>query len=131
MSSNQRIKKVCEHCNEIFIAQKATTKYCSLICAQRNYKLREKRERLKKVEAPAVVDSLPPVEKVGAVKAEAPAGMGDLITIQQLAQVTNLSERTLFRLIKDPEFPKIRIGRNLLFHRETVIQFIVRKYSTV
>ncbi len=76
MSSNQRIKKVCEHCNEIFIAQKATTKYCSLICAQRNYKLREKRERLKKAEAPAVVDSPPPVEKDGVVKAEAPAGMG-------------------------------------------------------
>ncbi len=86
---------------------------------------------MRKAEAPAVVVSPPSVEKIGPVKAEVPAGMGDLITIQQLAQVTNLSERTLFRLIKDPEFPKIRIGRNLLFHRETVIQFIVRKYSTV
>lgn len=51
MSSHLRIKKICEHCGEVFIAQKTVTKFCSLTCARRNYKLREKKERVQKVES--------------------------------------------------------------------------------
>ncbi|RPD41288.1 helix-turn-helix transcriptional regulator [Chitinophaga barathri] len=131
MSSNLRIKKVCEHCNEIFVAQKTTTKYCSLNCARRNYKLREKKERIKKatdgVKERLVQTSMREKPAEAAVSQEA----GDLIDIKKLAEVTSISERTLFRLIKEPGFPKMKVGRSLLFHRETVVKYLVTKFSNV
>lgn len=38
MSSNMQIKKVCEYCKQIFMAQKTTTRYCCHTCNQKGYK---------------------------------------------------------------------------------------------
>jgi hypothetical protein len=46
MSSNIRLKKVCQHCHRPFIAKTTVTKFCGDECAKRNYK---KRERDKKI----------------------------------------------------------------------------------
>lgn len=47
MSSNHRIKKICAHCGNQFIAQRGTIRFGSLSYAQRNYKLRSKEEKQK------------------------------------------------------------------------------------
>lgn len=49
MSSNLRIKKVCQFCYIEFIAKTTVTKYCSLKCAQRAYKQRVKEKKLEKL----------------------------------------------------------------------------------
>ena len=49
MSSNLRIKKVCQFCYSEFIAKTTVTKYCSLKCAQRAYKHRVKEKKLEKL----------------------------------------------------------------------------------
>jgi excisionase family DNA binding protein len=49
--------------------------------------------------------------------------------IKELCLITNVSERTLYRLIKDKEFPKVKIGRRLLFNRDRVISHIENKYG--
>jgi hypothetical protein len=48
MSSNIRLKKVCQHCKQPYIAKTTVTKFCSLECAQRNYKKRKKEQKLTK-----------------------------------------------------------------------------------
>ncbi|SEM90742.1 hypothetical protein SAMN04488505_10713 [Chitinophaga rupis] len=126
MSSNLNIKKVCQHCQQIFIAKKITTKFCSLVCAQRNYKLKVQQAKLQKAESEtaAVVtginSSLPTTNK------DHPK---ELLDITTLAYVTTLSERTLYRMMEDPAFPKIKIDSNLRFHKETVIKYIIEKYT--
>ncbi|WP_431218056.1 hypothetical protein ACQ86N_02235 [Puia sp. P3] len=42
MSSNIRLKRVCEHCGKVFTAKTTVTKFCSDECAKKNYKLRQK-----------------------------------------------------------------------------------------
>lgn len=49
MSSNLRIKKVCQFCYSEYIAKKTVTKYCSLKCAQRAYKQRAKEKKIKEL----------------------------------------------------------------------------------
>lgn len=49
--ANFTILKQCEHCAEMFEAQKRTTRFCSQRCASRNYKLRKRLEAKKEVEA--------------------------------------------------------------------------------
>ena len=132
MSSNLKIKKICDHCNELFIAQKATTKFCSLNCARRNYKLREKKKKIKNVNETAVrvLQSGLNGEQKKEVAQQVQIS-SDLIDIRMLATATSLSERTLFRLIKNKDFPKLRIGRSLLFHKETVINYLIAKYGNL
>jgi excisionase family DNA binding protein len=63
-----------------------------------------------------LLNSAPPIEKY-------------FIGIKLLALTIGVSERTLFRLIKDNEFPRLKIGRKLLFHKESVIAYISTKYG--
>jgi len=55
----------------------------------------------------------------------------ELVNILELSVVTGLSERTLFRLIKDQKFPKMKVGRRLLFDRERVIKYFNQKYGNI
>ena len=126
MSSNLELKRICQHCGKSFIAKKMSTKFCSLECGQRNYKVRE---RINKITASNVTArasfknpeaimayTVPPVEKY-------------FITMKLLSLTLGISERTLFRLLKDHKLPRLKIGRKLLFHRDTVINYLTNKYG--
>jgi predicted DNA-binding transcriptional regulator AlpA len=53
----------------------------------------------------------------------------EFIDIKKLAFVTSMSERMIFSLIKDPNFPRLKIGRKLLFNKRAVIDYFVKKYG--
>ena len=46
MSSNLELKRICQHCGKNFIAKKTSTKFCSLPCGQRNYKVRQRMNKI-------------------------------------------------------------------------------------
>jgi excisionase family DNA binding protein len=46
MSSNIRIKRVCQHCGKDFIAKTTSTQYCGDNCAKRAYKVRKRAEKI-------------------------------------------------------------------------------------
>jgi hypothetical protein len=58
MSSNIRITRVCQYCGYEFEAKTTVTKYCSELCAKRNYKARKKEEKAKvsNAETKAVIE---------------------------------------------------------------------------
>jgi len=118
------MKKVCEQCGEIFMARTAVTRYCSHKCNSRAYKIKQRQEKINSVieETKEIIDS----RNLCDTKNYVPVA---LINIQQLSVVTSISERSLFRMIKDNEFPKIKIGRKLIFDKEAVINFINTKYG--
>jgi len=126
MSSNLEVKRICQHCGKSFIAKKMSTKFCSLECGQRNYKVRERitkitaskaaaRGSLKSQEAIQIY-TVPSVEKY-------------FISMKLLSLTIGISERTLFRLLKDNKFPRLKIGRKLLFHKDSVINYLTNKYG--
>ncbi len=51
----------------------------------------------------------------------------ELVDIKALAYFTSMSERLIFNLMKDEAFPRLKIGRRLLFEKRTVIEYLVRK----
>jgi predicted DNA-binding transcriptional regulator AlpA len=53
----------------------------------------------------------------------------EFIDIKMLAFVTSISERMIFNLIKDPDFPRLKIGRRVLFDRKAVMDYLIRKYG--
>ena len=53
----------------------------------------------------------------------------DLIDIKMLSFVTSMSARTIFRLMKGTDFPKIKVGKKLLFDKKVVMQYLVKMYG--
>jgi len=128
MSSNMSLKKICQHCGNVFTAKTTVTKFCSDDCAKKNYKLRKKQEAIasSNSETQKIILAEPKVKRDKIVIDEQ-----ELIDIKVLSAVTSIGERTLYRIVKDKEFPKIKIGRSLLFHKRTVIDYIIKKYGNL
>jgi excisionase family DNA binding protein len=128
MSSNLTLKKVCQHCGNVFTAKTTVTKFCSDDCAKKNYKLRKRQEAIL-ISNGQTKDSL--LTKTTSKPEHIVMDQQELINIRVLSAVSSIGERTLYRLIKDKEFPKVKIGRVLLFHKKTVIDYIIKKYGNL
>ena len=124
-----RIKKVCQHCGDIFTAQTTITKYCSLQCAQRAYKIRLKESKMDEAAKKTKADLLVQHQPLG--NNATTQVMKELVNIKELSVITSLSERTLFRLIKDKKFPKMKVGKRLVFNKDTVVNYLNYKYGSV
>lgn len=128
MSSNIRINKVCQHCNRVFIAKTTVTKFCSDQCAKSNYKKRQKDSLIEDSQADTERQLAEGRQQtVGALV----NGSAEMMGIGSLSAVTGLSERTIFRLIKDPAFPRVKIGKRLLFKKNVVIDYLTSKYGNI
>jgi hypothetical protein len=124
MSSNLELKRLCQQCGKAFIAKKTSTKFCSLSCGQRNYKVRQ---RMNKIEAKNAQVRASHLLHSASIADHSPEQ--DLVDIKMLAFVTSMSRSTIFRLIKDPEFPRAKIGGRLLFDKRVVVGYLRRKYG--
>ena len=110
MSSNIKIKRVCEHCHTVFMARTTRTRFCSHKCNSRAYKAQERNQKLEKSQAEtgtaisgtALPNAIPTVPKI-------------LINVKELSALTSLSQRTIYRVMKDEKFPKLKVGKRLLF----------------
>jgi len=130
MSSNIRLKKICHHCKQSFIAQKTVTKFCSLTCAQRNYKKRLREEKITKVILETNSQLLGHHSSAtGAIEQKSSdlKVQRDWISVANMAEVMGITERTLFRQIKNRAFPRLKIGRRLLLNKQQVIEFLTSK----
>jgi predicted DNA-binding transcriptional regulator AlpA len=124
MSSNLELRRICQHCGKNFIAKKTSTKFCSLPCGQRNYKVRQRMNKIETLNRRAKSTTLL-IDKAEGRTLDIEQG---LIDIKALAYFTSMSERLIFNLMKDPAFPRLKIGRKVLFEKKTVMDFLVRKY---
>ncbi len=128
MSSNIRIKKVCQHCNKLFTAKTTVTKYCSDTCAKKAYKIRMKEI---KVVASNNQTKNEMLQTISTSRNEDKRVIKELVSIKELTVIVGLSESTLFRLIKDKKFPRLKVGKRLLFNKESVINYMNFKYGTI
>ncbi len=129
MSSNIRIKKICQHCGDLFTAKTTVTKFCSDDCAKKAYKKRKKDEEIEKTQQ-QTRDELES-QTLSSSKDNTINVVKELVNVRELSVITSLSERTLFRLIKDKKFPKMKIGKRLVFNKNSVINYLDQKYGTV
>ena len=130
MSSNIRTKKICQHCKQPFIAQTTVTKFCSLVCAQRNYKKRKREEKITETILSVNEQSF---ERYAIVSVDNHAKLNmdrlnkEWFNIHDIATLLGVGERTLFRSIKDKSFPRLKIGKRLLFNKQCVIDYFTSK----
>ncbi len=129
MSSNIRLKKICQDCGNLFTAKTTVTKFCSDDCAKRNYKKRKREECIQVSKKNTRAEITGQVEAVPGTASRVESGDKFLFDIEELAVLTGLSRRTLFRLMKDKKFPRLKIGNRLLFKKDDVIHYLTVKFE--
>lgn len=105
------------------------TKYCSLQCAQRAYKKRVKEDKIDEAAKKTKEDLLGQNHPLG--NSANIRVVKELVNIKELSVITSLSERTLFRLIKDKKFPKMKVGKRLVFNKDAVVNYLNYKYGSL
>ena len=124
MSSNIEINRVCKYCSKVFLARTTVTSYCSHRCNSRAYKIQQRKKKIKMSNIDSRKKLLNKTNEPDITNVKQ-----TYFNIKELAIIINVSERTLYRLIKDEVFPKVKIGRRLLFNRERVINHIENRYG--
>ncbi|HUS02479.1 MAG TPA: helix-turn-helix domain-containing protein [Chitinophagaceae bacterium] len=130
MSSNIRIKKICQHCSKVFIAKTTVTQFCSDQCAKANYKKRMKEQKIdmsiRATRSQLMHDNDHAEDKKISIQQ-----LKEFISLSELSAITGLSKRTLYRLMKDSKFPRLKIGKRLLLQKTDVLNYITFKYGNV
>jgi excisionase family DNA binding protein len=103
--SNFTILKQCEHCGNMFEAQKRTTRFCSQRCASLNYKLRKRQELINEVEAETKHRFKPKVKPFDFEMIK----QSEFLTVAEVSILFRCSKKTIYRMIKANEV----IAKNL------------------
>lgn len=110
MSSNIRLEKTCQHCNERFIAKTTVTKYCSDNCAKRAYK---KRKRSEKIETAVKLEENP-------LKYDPLLSQKEFLTIKEACNLLGASRWTIYRLIENDKLNSAKLGRKTIIKRSDI-----------
>jgi excisionase family DNA binding protein len=99
MSSNIKLKGICHHCGQEFIARTTVRKYCCHKCAQRAYKAKVRELQLRGSTADPDTAIKQPKAK------ENPDSYFDIktldyLTVKEAATLLKCDRRTVYRLIK-------------------------------
>jgi len=105
MSSNIKVKRICQHCSKEFAARTTVTKYCSDKCSKAAYKARKRAEKIKQSNAETTRIKNQPIEQLKAK---------EFLSIKEVCQLVGISRRTVYRLIEQGDLKKIKVGSRTL-----------------
>lgn len=114
------ILKQCEHCAEMFEAQKRTTRFCSHKCNSANYKLRKRQELKKEVEAETKKKLNP---KVKAFDLEM-IKQKEFLKVIEVSKLFGCSKDTIYRMIAVNEIKAINLSKKLTRIRRKDIELL-------
>lgn len=116
MSSNITIPKICVHCNKGFIAKTIVTKYCSLKCASRAYKLNKKKEKVEKAQVEEYNKSVGIDMQLIQSK--------EFLSIKEACLLIGISRMSLYRYIKNKTIKPSKIGGKVIIKRQAIDNLI-------
>ncbi len=123
MSSNIRIVKICDYCNNDFIAKKTTTKCCSDDCVKRFYKLKKRNDKIVQAELKTEIKRTPKAfiteEEIKAIQAK------KNLTLIEAALLLNVTPLTLRRWTLAGKMNAHKAGKKWLFNPNQIENYIV------
>lgn len=111
MSSNIELLKICQHCNNEFIAKTTVTQFCSQKCASRNYKKRKRDVKIKKA-TPIILNNTEFNQSQLKQK--------EFLSIVEVCALIGASRMTIYRQIKSGKIKATKIGRRTIIKRSEI-----------
>lgn len=114
MSSNIRITKVCQFCNNEFTAKTIKTRFCSLACGSKSYKKRsgDNKKEAARLRREAVNNA--EIQRLGEL---------DFLSIDEASIFIGISRRTLYRAISRKELKAGKFGSRTFITQSDISQF--------
>jgi len=116
MSSNIEVIRICEFCDNEFIAKTTVTRFCSQTCTKRAYKRRLRAKKITKSQKAVqiqkdILEGNPILETVQ---------IKNFLSIKETALLIGISERTINRLIKSGKLKITKLGRRTIIHKTAI-----------
>ena|SRR5450755_379387 len=119
MSSNIKIVKICEYCNNEFIAKTTTTKCCSDNCSKRFYKLKIKNDKIAQADFKTETKRKPKnfitEEEIKSIQAK------ENLTLIEAAILLNISPLTLRRWTLAGKVNSQKVGKKHIYEKEFIL----------
>jgi excisionase family DNA binding protein len=122
MSSNIKVKRICQHCSKEFTARTTVTKHCSDKCSKAAYKARKRAEKVKQSNAETQRIKTQPIEQL---KAKA------FLSIADTCKLIGISRRTVYRMIERGELITGKAGKRTIIRRSDLEQLLFEQPRTV
>jgi len=90
MSSNIKVKRICQYCGTEFTARTTVTKYCSHRCASMANKAKKRAEKLQKSNTETKQIRNKPIEELKAK---------EFLTVTEVSRLINCSRQNVYKLI--------------------------------
>ena len=104
MSSKIRVQRICQYCNNEFLAFTTVTRYCSHKCNQRAYKARKRQERIDKSNKGTLKKKNQEVEILQSK---------EILTVREVAMLLGCSIRTAYSQIEKGNIKATNLGQRL------------------
>lgn len=108
MSSNIKITRICQFCNNEFIAKTTKTKFCSLKCGSKNYKRSAREEKISYSNEQTNKIRYGDVELLKKL---------EFLSIKDTCELFGISKRTLYRIIERGELDVAKLGSRTIIRR--------------
>ncbi|EJL62819.1 helix-turn-helix domain-containing protein [Flavobacterium sp. CF136] len=114
MSTNMKIARICQFCQNEFTAQTTKTQYCSLKCSSRAYKARTRQSKIDESNRQTEIAKNPQLE---VIKTK------DFISVKQASALFGISRRTIYRIISRGELDIAKFGTRTVIRRSDMDTF--------
>lgn len=112
-ASKIRIKKICEYCGQEFYALKTSTRFCSKLCNDRAYKMRQRVNTVKKAESENVTVSQ---ERTFSV-----INQKEYLSIKEVGILLGITSRTVYNYIYSGQLKAIKLSTRLtIVHKSNI-----------
>ena len=116
MSSNIRIKKICQFCEQEFVTKTTVTKYCGDNCAKRAYKQRKKEEKIAQVKDVQI-------QKIELESAKIQDK--EILSIKEVCAFLGASRSTIYRQMKSGVIKYTKLGDRVLIRKVDIDKLFV------
>lgn len=128
------ISLVCSCCGKPFSSTREDTRYCSRECRDGAYRQTKHLRKMAELATKPPTRKRKPIPHKSSTPAKPtpslpPVADNELVDLSGLCYLTNISRSAMYRLLEDPEFPALKIGTSLRFHRVNAIAYILHKYT--
>ena len=121
MSSNIKIKRVCQLCGKDFIARTTSTQYCGAVCSKKAYKLRKRAERIE-----ASNNEMKLVKSgIEAIKQK------EFLTVRDASTLLNCSRRAVYYFIENGDLKATNLAERKTLIKRSEIDKLFEKQKPV
>jgi excisionase family DNA binding protein len=112
MSSNIRVNRLCQYCDNLFEAQTTVTRYCSKRCNKLHYKAKLNQDKIaiSNIETKKIIAK--PIEEIKAK---------EFLTVKDAAKLLNSSRQTIYNLIHNGTIKATNLAKQKTLIKRTDI----------